>query len=557
MLTHLHIENYALIRHLDIDFRPGFSVITGQTGAGKSILLGALGLLQGNRADAKSIKAGAQKCIIEADFLHSGSAITKLMEAGELDFDGQNVTLRREITAAGKTRAFVNDTPVPLTTLKALAPLLFDIHSQHQNLLLQQSDFQLSVLDALHTEAPLLAGYGETFTQWGKAKRQLEETLEAQRNSQNDHDYISFQHDQLCQAKLMAGEQEQLEQEQQTLEHAEDIKSALYEASGIIAQDERGTIDQLRRAQRQLDQLSRLFPPAEELAARLDSCYIELRDINDTLEDHLADVEYEPGRLQEVNDRLSLIYELEQKHHVTTVDELIAIRESLAAKLQLAENHDQVIHELRQEISRLQEQLGRQAAALTAVRTRSAKRLEEQMVELLRPMGMPNIRFRADIRPAEGFLPTGADCVQFLFSANQGSPLQPIRQIASGGEIARVMLAIKGILSQYTHMPTIIFDEIDTGVSGSIAECMARTMQQMSALPHRQVISITHLPQIAALGTHHYLVYKEDADDDTLSHIRQLTPDERVEELAHMLSGAVITQAALGNARELLNHSNA
>ena len=557
MLTHLHIENYALIRHLDIDFRAGFSVITGQTGAGKSILLGALGLLQGNRADAKAIKAGAQKCIIEADFLRSGSEITSLMEAEELDFDGQSVTLRREITAAGKTRAFVNDTPVPLTTLKALAPLLIDIHSQHLNLLLQQSDFQLSVLDSLHDNGALLSDYKETFAGWQKAKHRLEETLEAQRNSQSDHDYLTFQHDQLCEAKLTPGEQEQLEQEQQTLEHAEDIKSALYEASGIIAADERGTIDQLRRAQRQLGQLSRIFPPAEELAERLDSCYIELRDINDTLEDHLADVEFEPGRLDEVNDRLSLIYDLQQKHHVQTLDELIAIRESLGSKLKLEENHDQVILDLKQEIARLEKQLSEQASTLTAVRTTAAGQLEGQMVELLQPMGMPNIRFRADIQPAESYQPTGLDRVQFLFSANQGSPLQPIQQVASGGEIARVMLAIKDILSQHTHMPTIIFDEIDTGVSGSIAECMARTMQQMSALPDRQVISITHLPQIAALGAHHYLVYKEDADDSTLSHIRLLTADERVEQLAHMLSGAVITEAALSNARELLNRSNA
>ena len=557
MLTHLHIENYALIQHLDIDFHAGFSVITGQTGAGKSILLGALGLLQGNRADTKSLKAGAQKCIIEADFLRSGAEIAALMEAEELDFDGRSVTLRREITAAGKTRAFINDTPVPLTTLKAFAPLLIDIHSQHQNLLLQQSDFQLAVLDSLHGEGALLCEYKDTFAAWHRAKRQLEETLTAQRNSQNDHDYLTFQHDQLTEARLVPGEQEQLEQEQQTLEHAEDIKSALYEASGIIAQDEQGAIDQLRRAQRQLEQLSRIFPPAEELATRLDSCYIELRDINDTLEDHLADVEFEPGRLDEVNDRLSLLYELQQKHHVQTVDELIAIRESLAAKLRLEENHDQVIHDLQQEIARLQARLDEQAAALTAARTAAASRLEQQMVELLRPMGMPGIRFQADIQPAAELQPTGRDRVQFLFSANQGAPLQPIQQIASGGEIARVMLAIKGILSQHSHIPTIIFDEIDTGVSGSIAECMARTMQQMSALPDRQVISITHLPQIAALGTQHYLVYKEDANDSTLSHIRLLTPDERVEELAHMLSGATITEAALGNARELLSQPKA
>lgn len=557
MLTHLHIENYALIRHLDIDFHAGFSVITGQTGAGKSILLGALGMLQGNRADTKAIKAGAQKCIIEADFLLSGTGITELMEAEELDFDGQNITLRREISASGKTRAFINDTPVALTTLKQFAPLLIDIHSQHQNLLLRQSDFQLSVLDALHTEGQRLCDYRSTFTLWHGAKQRLEETLEAQRNSLADHDYLSFQYRQLCDANLTAGEQEQLEQEQQTLEHAEDIKSALYQASGILTEDERGAIDQLRKAQRQLAQLARIFPPAEELAERLDSCYIELRDINDTLDDRLGDVDFEPGRLEEVNERLSLIYELQQKHRVQTVGELIDIREALGRKLQQAENHDQIVQELQREIARLEELLSQQARALTDVRTRSARRLEEQMVELLQPMGMPNIRFRADIQPASGYLPTGADQVQFLFSANQGSDMQPIQQIASGGEIARVMLAIKGILSLHTHMPTIIFDEIDTGVSGSIAECMAHTMQQMSVLPDRQVISITHLPQIAALGTHHYLVYKEDADDDTLSHIRRLTEDERVEELAHMLSGAVITQAALDNARELLNHPNA
>lgn len=557
MLTHLHIENYALIRHLDIDFQAGFSVITGQTGAGKSILLGALGLLQGNRADARSIKAGAQKCIIEADFLLSGAGITGLMEAEELDFDGQNITLRREISASGKTRAFINDTPVALTTLKQFAPLLIDIHSQHQNLLLRQSDFQLSVLDTLHTEGQQLCDYRNTFTLWHRAKQRLEETLEAQRNSLADHDYLSFQYRQLCEANLTSGEQEQLEQEQQTLEHAEDIKSALYEASGILAEDERGAVDQLRTAQRQLARLARIFPPAEELVNRLESCYIELRDINETLDDRLGDVDFEPGRLEEVNERLSLIYELQQKHRVQTVGELIDIRESLAAKLQQAENHDQTIQDLRQEIARLEALLGQQARALTDVRTRSARHLEEQMVELLQPMGMPNIRFRADIQPASGYLPTGVDQVQFLFSANQGSDMQPIQQIASGGEIARVMLAIKGILSLHTHMPTIIFDEIDTGVSGSIAERMAHTMQQMSVLPGRQVISITHLPQIAALGTHHYLVYKEDADDDTLSHIRLLSADERVEELAHMLSGAVITQAALDNARELLNHPNA
>ncbi len=553
MLTHLHIENYALIRHLDICFEAGFTVITGQTGAGKSILLGALGLLQGNRADTKAIMAGARKCIVEADFVVPDARIARLMDEIELDFDGDNVTVRREIADSGKTRAFVNDTPVPLIFLRQLASYLIDIHSQHQNLLLQQADFQLNVLDALHGKHTLLTDYASLYKEWMQTRKFLEETIQAQRASQTDQDYLSYLYNQLDAARLQPDEQEFLEQEQQMLEHAEDIKSALYQVSGILAEEEQGAIDRLRRSQRQLANLSRIYPICDELASRIDSCYIELRDIDDTLQDCLLEVDYDPGRMQQVNDRLSLIYELEQKHHVNSVAELLQIRDEMGKKLQQIENYDQIISEQEARIRELESRLSALADSLHDERKQASLALESQIIELLRPMGMPNIRFKVEMQSLSSFLSTGIDEVQFLFSANQGTPLQPIQQIASGGEIARLMLAIKSILARHTSMPTIVFDEIDTGVSGSIAQCMAHTMMQMSADPRRQVISITHLPQIAGMGQHHFCVYKEDSEDITLSHIRQLTQDERVEEIAHMLSGANLSQAALDNARQLIN----
>ncbi len=555
MLSHLQIQNYALIQHLSIDFSEGFSVITGQTGAGKSILLGALGLLLGNRADTHAIKAGAQKCVIEADFLLSSEALVAFMETNELDFDGQHVTIRREIAATGKTRAFVNDTPVALSLLRELGPWLIDIHSQHQNLLLQQADFQLSVLDALYDSAPLMAQYKQTFADWREAVRSLRETEQTQQNNKSDQDYLSFLYEQLASAQLQEGEQEQLEQEMQTLEHAEEIKTALYATSNLLTQEERGVVDRLREAQREMVRLASLFPAADDLAKRIDSCYIELKDIDDSVQEALGEVDFEPGRLQKVSDRLSIIYDLQQRHHVQSVPELLKIQKELGEKLSLIENHDEILAQMRLRIKNLETQLRQRADQLSQARHQAAPQLEEQITLLLRPMGMANVRFQVEIQSTAGFEAAGTDHVQFLFSANQGSPLQPIRQIASGGEIARVMLAVKAILSEHRQMPTIVFDEIDTGVSGSIAECMAQTMRRMSSKPNRQVISITHLPQIAALGSHHYRVYKEDSDDVTQSHIEKLDAQQREQEIAHMLSGANLTEAALSNARALLNQN--
>ncbi len=556
MITHLHIENYALIEHLDIELGEGFSVITGETGAGKSILLGALGLLLGKRADSKAIKDGAAKCIIEADFILTQHHLYDFFEEQELDFDGTNITVRRELSASGKSRAFVNDTPVSLNMLEQLGSSLIDIHSQHQNLLLNRQNYQLSVLDTVAGNASLLQQYAASYEQWQQAKAQLAETqkeLEAQRANQ---DYLQFQYDKLAQAKLQEGEQEELEQEQQTLEHAEDIKSALYQALDALSDDERGIVQSLRQTQRQLDQLGGIYNPANDYVQRIDSCYIELKDIAAELEDSVNGIEYDPARLQWVSDRLSTIYALQQQYHLSSVGELLQLQQQTQEKLAALENDDEILRQLQAAIAQHESQLHTLGEELTKQRKAAAERLEAEMVQRLQPLGMPKVRFQAEMQRTKTYEKQGCDSVQFLFSANQGLALQPISQIASGGEIARVMLSIKALLSQQTMMPTIVFDEIDTGVSGTIAEAMAHTMREMSASQGHQVISITHLPQIAALGAHHYKVYKDEGPQGTVSHITPLSPDERVQEIAHMLSGATLTQAAVDNARELLSLNN-
>lgn len=552
MITHLHIENYALIEHLDLDLAEGFSVITGETGAGKSILLGALGLLLGKRADSRSLKAGAQKCILEADFHIRNPRLQQLFDEAELDFDGSNILVRRELTASGKSRAFVNDTPVPLTFLSELGNYLIDIHSQHQNLLLNREDFQLSVLDVVADNSMLLAQYQTQFHVWKAATQELRREQEELARQQDDQDYLQFQFAKLQEAKLREGEQEELEQEQRTLEHAEDIRNTLYQSATTLNDDDRGAILLVRQAARQINNITGVFPPAQEFSERLESCYLELKDLGESIEDALSDIDIQPGRLEWVNDRLSEIYALQQKHHVDTVAELIQLQTEMGRKLDAIENRDETLRQLRQAVDDAHKKLTALGEQLRQKRTESAQTLERQMKEHLQALGMPKVRFAVDIQPTTACEAHGMDKVQFLFSANQGTPLQNIAQIASGGEIARVMLTIKAILAQKTEMPTIIFDEIDTGVSGSIAERMAQMMRQMTAAENRQVISITHLPQIAALGNRHFRVYKEDAGDTTLSHIAPLNEAEREEAIAHMLSGTNLTEAAMNNARELL-----
>ena len=550
MLRSLYIQNYALIEKLDIGFDSGFSVITGETGAGKSIILGAIGLLLGQRADVKSIRKGASKCIIEARFDVSAYGMQPFFEANELEYEDECI-LRRELYASGKSRAFINDTPASLAQMKELGELLIDVHSQHQNLLLNKEGFQLNVLDLLAHDEAELAAYQRLYNDWRQARQDLEALVARAEQSRADEDYIRFQLEQLEEANLTDGEQEELEQEAEMLTHAEDIKAGLYRAGQALNADEGGVLEALKDCQNTMMGLRSVFAPAGELADRLDSVYIELKDISQEVSDKEEEVEFNPARLDEVNARLNLIYSLQQKHRVDTVKALLSLQESYALQLSAITSSDEDIARLEAQVKELFSQVTAQAQVLTEARTRAAREVERQMAARLVPLGMPNVRFQVEmgIRKEPGV--HGADTVNFLFSANKNGVLQNISSVASGGEIARVMLSVKAMIAGAVKLPTIVFDEIDTGVSGEIADRMADIMQEMGD-NDRQVISITHLPQIAARGRAHYKVYKEDNEVETSSHIRRLTDDERVEELAHMLSGATLTEAALNNARALL-----
>ncbi len=550
MLRSLYIQNYALIEKLDIGFDSGFSVITGETGAGKSIILGAIGLLLGQRADVKSIRKGASKCIIEARFDVSAYGMQPFFEANELEYEDECI-LRRELYASGKSRAFINDTPASLAQMKELGELLIDVHSQHQNLLLNKEGFQLNVLDLLAHDDAELAAYQRLYNDWRQARQDLEALVARAEQSRADEDYIRFQLEQLEEANLTDGEQEELEQEAEMLTHAEDIKAGLYRAGQALNADEGGVLEALKDCQNTMMGLRSVFAPAGELADRLDSVYIELKDISQEVADKEEEVEFNPARLDEVNARLNLIYSLQQKHRVDTVKALLSLQENYALQLSAITSSDEDIARLEAQVKELFTQVIVQAQVLTEARTRAAREVERQMAARLVPLGMPNVRFQVEmgVRKEPGV--HGADTVNFLFSANKNGVLQNISSVASGGEIARVMLSVKAMIAGAVKLPTIVFDEIDTGVSGEIADRMADIMQEMGD-NDRQVISITHLPQIAARGRAHYKVYKEDNEVETNSHIRRLTDDERVEELAHMLSGATLTEAALNNARALL-----
>ncbi len=550
MLRSLYIQNYALIEKLDIGFDSGFSVITGETGAGKSIILGAIGLLLGQRADVKSIRKGASKCIIEARFDVSAYGMQPFFEANELEYEGECI-LRRELYASGKSRAFINDTPASLAQMKELGELLIDVHSQHQNLLLNKEGFQLNVLDLLAHDDAELAAYQKLYNDWRQARQDLEALVARAEQSRADEDYIRFQLEQLEEANLTDGEQEELEQEAEMLTHAEDIKAGLYRAGQALNADEGGVLEALKDCQNTMMGLRSVFAPAGELADRLDSVYIELKDISQEVSDKEEEVEFNPARLDEVNARLNLIYSLQQKHRVDTVKALLSLQESYALQLSAITSSDEDIARLEAQVKELFSQVTAQAQVLTEARTRAALEVERQMAARLVPLGMPNVRFQVEMGVRKEPGGHGADTVNFLFSANKNGVLQNISSVASGGEIARVMLSVKAMIAGAVKLPTIVFDEIDTGVSGEIADRMADIMQEMGD-NDRQVISITHLPQIAARGRAHYKVYKEDNEVETNSHIRRLTDDERVEELAHMLSGATLTEAALNNARALL-----
>lgn len=552
MLQRLHIENYALIEHLDIEWHDGFSVITGETGAGKSILLGAISLLLGQRADTKSIQTGATRCIIEAEFNLKGYGLESFFEAEDLDFDGQECILRRELTSAGKSRAFINDTPATVAQLKQLGEHLVDIHSQHQNLLLAKEDFQINVLDTMGQCSPELNAYRSCYHTYTKLHRELQEAEEQAQQSRDNEDYLRYQLQQLEEAKLQEDEEEELRNEAQTLEHAEDIKSALYQSMEILSNDDNGLLDALREARRQISSINQVYPQADELEQRLESAYLELKDVVSELESDADSIEFDPARLEEVTERLNLIYDLEQKHHVDSIKELINIYEQLSEQVFAIDNSDEHLQQLRKQLQEAEQQMQQAGQKLTKKRQKAVSVIEKEMKARLVPLGIPNVQFHIELTPAPQPRQDGLDNVTFLFSANKNSALQPVSQVASGGEIARVMLSLKAMISGATKLPTIIFDEIDTGVSGQIAERMALIMREMGTEGQRQVISITHLPQIAAMGTAHYRVYKEDTADGTRSHIVPLTDEERVQEIAHMLSGSTLTEAAINNAKTLL-----
>lgn len=550
MLRHLYIKNFTLIDVLDIELHPGFSVITGETGAGKSIVLGAIGLLLGQRADLKAIKQGADKCVIEAHFDLSRYDLQPFFDENDIEYDADDTIVRRELTASGKSRAFINDVPVPLSLLKELGEQLVDVHSQHQNLLLNKQDFQLEVVDILAADRDDLASYQQVFADYQSLQRKMEDLKDEIEQNRQNADFLQFQFNELSNARLVSGEQEELEQRSDTMTHSEDIKKALYEADNALSGEQNGVVASLRQSLQALRGIERVYPQALELADRMDSTYIELKDVAQEISAKLEETDFDPAELDMVNQRLDKIYDLEKKYRVESIDDLLALQQELDEKLGKIENSDEALAELQQQLDSMQKVVGEKAQVLTTQRQQAARQIEQEMQERLVTLGMPNVRFKVEMVTVP-FGRNGQDKVSFLFSANTSTALQPVSQVASGGEIARVMLALKAMISGAVKLPTIVFDEIDTGVSGKIAEQMAGIMYEMGQ-HGRQVISITHLPQIAAQGSTHYKVYKEETAQGTTSHMQLLSDEQRVSEIAQMLSGTSVSDAAIENAKQLM-----
>ncbi|MBR3616688.1 MAG: DNA repair protein RecN [Bacteroidaceae bacterium] len=551
MLKHITIRNFALIEHVEIELSAGFSVITGETGHGKSVFLGAVAMLLGQRSDVKAIREGADRCVIEGLFDLEGFGLEPLFEENDIDYDRECI-IRRELAASGRSRAFINDTPVNVSLLKEIGARLIDIHSQHQNLLLGDRNYQLGVLDVLAGNRVLLGGYRERYDKYLSLQRELAERRKALEAAKRDEEWLRFQLDELEAASLKSGELQELELELQELSHAEEIQAALYGAYNAIDSDERSMLQALREASSALSRIAAHYGAAQELADRLESNYIELKDCCDEMQQRAGRVQFAPARLEFVENRVAQIYSLMKKHRVESAEDLIALAAEYSAKLDSIAFGDDDIRELEKRIKSASEGLLQVAAELTANRKESAAQLQEKIIAILVNLGMPMIRFEVEFRPVDGFTPSGCDDVVFLFSANSSSAPQPLCDVASGGEMARVMLALKSLIASSTKQPTLIFDEVDTGVSGILAERMGRIMQQM-ACGFCQVLSITHLPQVAALGSNHYKVYKEETDKGTVTNIIRLEQEDRVREIAQMMSGEVLSEAALDNARGLLS----
>lgn len=552
MLKQLYIKNFTLIDELNITFNSGFSVITGETGAGKSIILGAINLLLGQRADTKVIKADEDKCVIEAHFDLSNYNMEQFFADNDIDYESEDTIIRREINKNGKSRAFINDLPVQLGLIRELGEMLVDIHSQHQNLLLQKENFQLNVVDIIAHDSKECDAYRESFAAYKKAQADLKQLEENIAQGRENEEFMRFQFNDINKAGLKVDEQESIEQESEQLSHAEEIKEALSDSDNLLSGEVQGAVEQVKRAAARLHAIEHVFPNARELAERLDNCHIELKDIASEIGRDADYLEFDPARLDQLNERLDTIYSLQQKFHVSTIAELLQIRDDLERKLGNIDNSDELLEETRTRVEQLRKECLDKAACLTKKREKAALLVEKEMASRLVPLGIPNVRFQIQFTAKE-LSEDGRDKIAFLFSANRSTPLQPISEVASGGEIARVMLSLKAMISGAVKLPTIIFDEIDTGVSGRVAEMMAQIMQEMGR-NDRQVISITHLPQIAALGAAHYKVSKEETAEGTVSRMQRLAPEERIQEIAQMLSGSNVTAEAVSNAKALLKN---
>jgi len=548
MIQSLYIRNYLLIDHLELDFSSGFITITGETGAGKSILMGALSLILGQRVDTSVLKLKDAKCIVEGTF-NPGERVRKIFEANDLDFE-QLTTLRREISPGGKSRAFINDTPVNLPLLKEVGKLLVDIHSQHQNLRLNDHLYQMEVITHMAGVEKELSRYRDTYSGFTEITRELERVTKETSALKEELEYMQFQFNELQSAHLVEGEMEELEADLQRAEHAEEIRSALFESSAHLSAESNGILDRLRASLSQLQKIAQLYTPSREMATRMESAYIELKDITSELELEAGKAGIEQGELEQLRERMDLLFGLMQKHRVQEPDELIVLRNKLGNKIEDLTFSDEKIGQLDQERSALLHTLEQQAGILHKKRTSAAKEMQLRVEEQLQQLGIPNAKFRVELELTKVFDANGSDQVRFLFSANKQLSLEEISRVASGGEVSRLMLCIKSMVSDRKGMPTLIFDEIDAGVSGEIADKVGGIMDNLAK--GRQVMAITHLPQVASRGADHFVVYKEDTSDATYTRIRKLQPDERISEIARMLSGEEVTEAALSNARELL-----
>ncbi|HRV51852.1 MAG TPA: DNA repair protein RecN [Bacteroidia bacterium] len=549
MLKKLHISNYVLIKNLDVDFTNGLSIITGETGAGKSILLGALGLVLGERADAKTLFDKNKKCIIEAEFDISEYPLQQFFSENEIDYETQTI-IRREINAEGKSRAFVNDTPVNLSLLKTLSSTLVDVHSQHQTLTVGNSSFQLNVTDALANHSELLLSYRENFNHYRQLQNTLNDLLEKEKQASAEFDFIQFQYEELNNANLKEGETETLEKELEILTHSESILKSVETARHLISEDEQNAVQLIHQSIQQLQQAAKYHTETESILKRLMSCNIELKDIASEMDLIQNNIHFNPERIEIISERLSVINHLLQKHRLKEVSNLLQLKDSLEQKLSGFNSVAEDIERIKKEIATVESTLNKQAATLSENRKEAAKKLTRKILKLLHEVALPDAQFEVSLTSLQHFSHSGLDAIRFLFSANKGVQPQELSKVASGGEMSRLMLCLKAILAEVTSMPTIIFDEIDTGISGETAFKVGNMIEVLAK--KRQVIAITHLPQMASKGEMHYFVYKQTLGSNTETRVKLLSKEERIQEIAKMLSGEGITEASIENAKDLL-----